>query len=61
MSAAPNAPKFEDRSQEETEWQEQRCPRSSVETSPKRVKIKGARKSHILLTFGKQVPACINS
>ena len=23
MSAAPNAPKFEDRSQEETEWQEQ--------------------------------------
>ena len=23
MSVAPNAPKFEDRSQEETEWQEQ--------------------------------------
>ena len=23
ISAAPNAPKFEDRSQEETEWQEQ--------------------------------------
>ena len=28
---SPNAPKFEDRSQEETEWQEHWCPRSSVE------------------------------
>ena len=38
----PNAPKFEDRSQEETEWQEQRCPRSSVEAGQKCNKIKGA-------------------
>ena len=28
---SPNAAKFEDRSQEETEWQELGCPRSSVE------------------------------
>ena len=40
---SPNAPKFEDRSQEETEWQ----------AGPKCVKIKGAPKSNILLTFGK--------
>ena len=32
---SPNAPKFEDRSQEETEWQEQGCPRSSVEAGQK--------------------------
>ena len=38
---SPNAPKFEDRSQEETEWQA-RCPRSSVEAGQKCVKIKGA-------------------
>ena len=51
---SPNAPKFEDRSQEETEWQEQGAsPRSSVEAGQKCVKIKGASKSNILLTFGK--------
>ena len=32
---SPNAPKFEDHSQEETEWQEQGAPRSSVEAGPK--------------------------
>ena len=48
-----NAPKLEERSQEETEWQEQRCPRSSVEAGQKCVKIKGASVSNILLTFGK--------
>ena len=50
---SPNAPKFEDWSQEETEWQGARCPRSSVEAGQKCVKITGARKSNILLTFGK--------
>ena len=50
---SPKAPKFEDRSQEETEWQEQRCPRSSVEAGQKCIKLHGARKSNILLTFGK--------
>ena len=30
-----NAPKIEDRSLEETEWQEQVCPRSSVGSWPK--------------------------
>ena len=50
---SPKAPKFEDRSQEETEWQEQDARKSSVEAGQKCNKIKGARKSNILLTFGK--------
>ena len=53
-----NAPKFEDRSREETEWQEQGA---REEAGQKCVKIKGTRKSNILLTFGKKVPACSNS
>ena len=57
---SPNAPKFEDRSQEETEWQEQGA-RSSVEAGRKCIKYKGTRQSIILLTFQKLVPACINS
>ena len=56
---SPNAPKFEDRSQEETEWTW--CPRSTVKAGQKRLQIKGARNSNIFLTFGKLVPACINS
>ena len=48
----PNAPKFEDRSQEETEWQEQGA-REAVEAGQKCIKLNGARKSNILLTFGK--------
>ena len=52
----PNAPKFEDRSQEETEWQE-RCAREAAWKLAK--KIKKRRKSDsILLTFGKLVSAC---
>ena len=48
----PNAPKFEDRSQEETVARA-RCPRSSVEADQKCSKIKGEKQSNILLTFGK--------
>ena len=50
---SPNAPKFEDRPQEETEWQEQGAPRSSVEAGKKCSKFEGARKINILLTFRK--------
>ena len=50
---SPNAPKFEDRSQEEDRVARARCPRSSVEADQKCVSIKGASKSSILLTFGK--------
>ena len=38
---SPNAPKFEDRSQEETEWQEQRAREANGEASQKCVTIKG--------------------
>ena len=48
----PNAPKFEDRSQEETEWQE-RCAREAAWKLAKSVlKIEGEKQSSILLTFG---------
>ena len=50
---SPNAPKFEDRSQEETEWHEQRCPWSSVEAGQKCSKFRGEKQSSNLLTFGK--------
>ena len=49
---SPNAPKFEDRSQEETERQEQGA-REAAWKLAKSVLIKGARKSNIFLTFGK--------
>ena len=59
----PNASKFEDRSQEETEWQE-RCAREAAWKLAKIIlKLKEKNKqSSILLTFGKWVSACaINS
>ena len=45
----PNAIKFEDRFQEETEWQE-RCAREAAWRLAKSIRI--------LVTFGKLVPAC---
>ena len=50
---SPNVPKFEDRSQEETEWQEQGAREAAWKLAKKRVETKGAPKSSILLTFGK--------
>ena len=50
---SPNAPKCEDRSQEETEWQEQGARQAVWKLAKKCIKNKGARKSNILLTFGK--------
>ena len=51
---SPNVPKFEDRSQEETEWQEQSA-REAAWKLAKSVfqKLKGEKQSNILLTFGK--------
>ena len=48
-----NAPKFEDRSQEETEWQEQGAREAAWKLAKKCIQIQGARKSNILLTFRK--------
>ena len=50
---SPNAPKSEDRSQEETEWQEQGAREAAWRLVKSVLKIKGARKSNILLTYGK--------
>ena len=52
-----HAPKFEDRSQEETEWQE-RCAREAAWKLAKNiVKLKEKHK-RILLSFGNMVSAC---
>ena len=49
----PNAPKFEDRSQEETEWQE-RCAREAAwKLAESILKFKEKHKAAFLLTFGK--------
>ena len=50
---SPNAPKFEDRSQEETEWQEQAAREAAWKLAKSVLKIKGEKQSNILLTFGK--------
>ena len=56
---SPNAPKFEDRSQEETEWQEQGAREAAWKLAKSVLKLKEKNKqSNILLTFGKLVPAC---
>ena len=49
---SPNAPKFEDRSQEETEWQEQGSREAARKLAKSVFKIKGEKQSNIL-TFGK--------
>ena len=50
---SPNAPKCEDRSLEETEWQEQGAREAAWKLAKSVLKLKGASKSNILLTFGK--------
>ena len=54
----PNAPQFEDRSQEETEWQE-RCAREAAwRVAKKYPEIKGEKQNSILLTFAELVSTC---
>ena len=48
----PNAPKFEDRSQEETEWQEQGAREAAWRLAKTVLKITGEKQSSILFTFG---------
>ena len=49
----PNAPKIEDRSEEETEWQEQGAREAAWKLAENVLKLKGAWKNNFLLTFGK--------
>ena len=51
---SPNAPKFEDRSREETEWQELGAREAAWKLAKNVFKIKGAPKSNILLISGKK-------
>ena len=53
LGYAPNAPKFEDRSQEQTEWQEQSAREAAWKLAKSVLKLKEHEKSSILLTFGK--------
>ena len=50
---SPNAPKFEDLSQEETEWQEQGAREAAWNLAKSVLKNKGEKQSNILRTFGK--------
>ena len=49
----PNAPKFEDRSQEETEWQEQGAREAAWRLAKSVSKIQGEKQRSIFLTIGK--------
>ena len=49
----PNAPKFEDRSQEETEWQEQGVREAAWRLAKSVLNFKEKNKATFLLPFGK--------
>ena len=49
---SPNAPKFEDRSREETVWHEQGAREAAWKLAKNVFKMRGAWKRNILLTFG---------
>ena len=55
---SPNAPKFEDRSQEETEWQEHWAREAAWKLAKIILKLKREAQSYILLTEGKVAPPC---
>ena len=58
----PNAPKFEDRSQEETEWQEQGAREAAWKQAKSVLKLlKENNKATFFSPSEEQVPACINS
>ena len=56
---SPNAPKFEDRSLEETEWQGQGAREAAWKLDKSVLKLKEHEKSNILLSFGK-IDACLH-
>ena len=59
ISAAPNAPKFEDRSQEETEWQEQGPREAAWKLAESVLKIKRSETEQHCSHFRK-VGACLH-
>ena len=55
----PNAPKFEDRSQEETEWEEQGAREAAWKLAKSVLKFQEHERATILLIFGK-IGACLH-
>ena len=49
---SPNAPKFEDRSQEETEWQEQGAREAAWKLAKSVLNLKEQERDNVLLSFG---------
>ena len=58
---SPKAPKFEDRSLEETEWQEQGAREAAWKLAKNVLKLKEHERAAFFSPSEKQVPACINS
>ena len=58
---SPNAPKFEDRSQEETEWQEQGAREAAWKLAKSVSMLKEHQRAAFFSPWDKLVPACINS
>ena len=58
---SPNAPKFEDRSQEETEWQEQGAREAAWKLAKSVLNLKERYRATFFSPYGKKVPACIKS
>ena len=59
---SPNAPKFEDRSQEETEWQERGAREAAWKLAKSVLKLKEQERATFFSpSEKKKVPACINS
>ena len=56
-----NAPKFEDRSQEETEWQEQFARETAWKLAKSVLKLKEKNRATFFSPSENEVPACINS
>ena len=57
---SPNAPKFEDRSQEETEWQEQGAREAAWKLAKSVLKFKGAVKSNQHSSHLRKIGACLH-
>ena len=58
---SPNAPKFEDRSQEETEWQEQGAREAAWKLAKSVLNLKEKNKATFFSPSENRWPACINS
>ena len=61
LQRSPNAPKFEDRSQEETQWQEQGAREAAWKLAKSVQKFKEHERATFFSLSEKKVLSCINS